>query len=255
MENLEKLLGEIYRIYEKHEKEAEEKGEFFNIFEVISVGHREAIHSNFLAELLNPNGSHRKGNDFLLLFLKEINGVCLINRDKIQCGSIDIKENWFNKENTKIETEKHLGRKEKLKGGRVDIAIESPNCDIFIENKIWAGEQNNQLIRYDKGLNKGKEAKYLLYLTLDGKEADSVKEDKDVIYAPISYSGHILNWLEKCQISLENNQSNQTLKKILTQYIVLIRKLTNQPRSKEMGEDYIKTIFEGNNLTSYLIMV
>ena len=97
---------------------------------------------------------------------------------------------------------------------------------------------------------------FLTDVTFDSrKEADSVKEDKDVIYAPISYSGHILNWLEKCQISLENNQSNQTLKKILTQYIVLIRKLTNQPRSKEMGEDYIKTIFEGNNLTSYLIMV
>jgi len=37
---------------------------------------------------------------------------------------------------------------EKTKGGRIDIYIESNNKYIFIENKIYAEDQENQLLRY-----------------------------------------------------------------------------------------------------------
>ena len=46
------------------------KGEKFNVFSILKMESKENdTHSNFIGELLNPQGSHFKGSIFLKLFL------------------------------------------------------------------------------------------------------------------------------------------------------------------------------------------
>ena len=71
---VEYLLAQISRLYQEAKLDEERKakrGEFFNIFNVIGLSSEEVrLHSAFIAELLNPQGSHGVGNLFLKEFLK-----------------------------------------------------------------------------------------------------------------------------------------------------------------------------------------
>ena len=74
MTNIETLLRQISKIVEREKTQQEEKrkrGENFNIFDVLGLSTSEVrLHSAFLAELLNPNGNHGLGNQFLEAFLQ-----------------------------------------------------------------------------------------------------------------------------------------------------------------------------------------
>src|SRR5690606_24060533 len=134
------------------------KGENFNVFSILNMEHKEnGTHSAFLGELLNPNGSHSKGNLFLKLFLQIVGN------------------NTINLENASVILEKHIGIRDdaNLLGGRVDIYITDLVNSICIENKIYAADQNVQLQRY---CNHNKEYNTVYYLTLDGSDAS--KESK-----------------------------------------------------------------------------
>jgi hypothetical protein len=81
----------------------------------------------------------------------------------------------------------------------LDILVETPdnNARLVIENKIYAGDQTNQLKRY---ANHIKDKGILLYLTLDGHEASEeslggLSSDK---YICISYEKEIREWLDEC---------------------------------------------------------
>ena len=66
---LEKLLIQVSAISKKYENAAKLTGENFNIFDVLKLSTSEVrTHSAFLAELLNPEGSHGQGDIFLRLF-------------------------------------------------------------------------------------------------------------------------------------------------------------------------------------------
>ena len=89
------------------------------------------LHSKFLAELLNPKGSHGQGSKFLDLFIQQF----------------DIKN--VDSETSKVSVEESIGNKTPTTGGRIDILIEDTNKHtIIIENKIYASDQENQLLRY-----------------------------------------------------------------------------------------------------------
>lgn len=127
------LLSEIEKIVSKNETvkaERAKRGEFFNIFNVLKIGGNEVrLHSAFLAELLNPEGSHGLGNIFLVEFLKKL------------------KVDNFQTNGAKIWCEKYIGHisEDYTEGGRLDIIIEAgdkTSC-ILIENKIYAGDQWN----------------------------------------------------------------------------------------------------------------
>ena len=70
--NISYLLKELSIISMKYEILYEQK-EKFNIFSVLHKDHDERrLHSRFIAALLNPEGTHKKGNIFLSLFLNVI---------------------------------------------------------------------------------------------------------------------------------------------------------------------------------------
>jgi hypothetical protein len=221
---LELLLAKISNIDKKYKEIYKFSGEKFNIFNLLNLSADEICHSKIIATLLNPKGMHGKGNKFLEIFL--------------DCIGI----NDFSIEQVASETEKFIGyiSEDYNSGGRIDITLtNNKNRQILIENKIYANDQWNQLLRYHEYNPNA----YLLYLTLfgnDPSENSSGKLKKDD-YKKISYKDHILKWLEFCK---KESTDSPLLRETLTQYIVLIKQLTGQARSKEMQKEYLDIILK-----------
>lgn len=233
-QNITHLLSHISVICRKYEAIAEITGENFNVFKVLGLTTNEVrTHSAFLAELLNPKGSHGCKDAFLKLFVEEFN----------------IKE--FNTENAITQVEKHIGfiNDDYTEGGYIDIIITNKdNHAIIIENKIYAGDQEKQLLRYHNfGNNFHGEKFNLLYLTLNGTEPaiSSIHTlEKETHFHCISYKNDILNWLEKCQ---KEAFAKPLLRETITQYINLIKHLTNQTINNKMENEIINTILKSSD--------
>ena len=68
---IQNLLTQIHVIQKKYDDIAEITGENFNIFKILKLeAHEVKTHSAFLAELLNPMGSHSLKDAFLKLFIE-----------------------------------------------------------------------------------------------------------------------------------------------------------------------------------------
>lgn len=215
----ERLLQSTAALLKQQEKIRILKGEHFNIFSILKMERLEVrTHSAFIGELLNPNGSHEKGNIFLSLFFDELK-LAHLNLD---CCSLHIEHS--------IGT---LDLENKT-GGRLDILIKDKyNKTICIENKIGTGDQITQVERY---CNYNKPNNKVLYLNLFGTEPDIgskgiLKRGND--FEIITYKKEILNWLERC---IKEVSDFPILKGSIKQYIILIKKITNTMEDKEKKE-------------------
>lgn len=223
---MEKFFNQVKQIIDKYENESKETGNNFNVFKTINITTDEVrLHSKFIGELLNPNGSHGQNDKYLRIFF-----------DQLKIDNID-------SATSKVEIEKNIGKKKDTKGGRIDLfLIDSNKNSVIIENKIYARDQYNQLLRYNN-YKKG----YLFYLTLFGTEPSedslgNLKIDKDVFL--LSYKYDIINWLDECV--------NQSIKQPLVQsgiqhYIDLIKLLTGQSKNKNMSNDIRDFIAQSKN--------
>lgn len=211
--SVQNLLVFANALIEKNTEILNAYGGRFNIFEIVGVNHYETIHSVVLAELLNPSGSHSLNDEFLRAFL-DIIGL----------------KDFINSEKAFVKTEVDAN-----KNGRIDILIESERKAIIIENKIYAKDQDEQLKRYNDWANTryGKDRYKILYLTLDGNGA-SIQSSGDILYQCISYQKDILKWLERC-VGLAARYP--TVRETINQYIILIKKLTNQNMDKILSEE------------------
>lgn len=225
------LVSTLQALHEKTkqaEQDAEESGENFNVFDILQLTANEVrMHSAFIAELLDPKGCHGLGNTFLNLFI-----------EKALQSSVE-----FDTSTATVEVEKYIGpRNDDLaKGGYVDIVItDAKNERILIENKIYAVDQHLQLLRYRNFDIKAK----LLYLTLQGvepsKESIGTLEEND--YICISYKDHIRNWLDACY---DGSTAFPVIHETIFQYLILVKKLTNQTRRSKILDD-AQTIIRQN---------
>jgi hypothetical protein len=223
------LALELLKFTDSHKRHYEAlmraTGEHFNLFQVLNIGHYEVrTHSPILAELLNPKGRHGQGAVFLSLFLN-------------QCG---IGENDFHAESSKVAVEYHIGNKTEDTGGRIDIVIEDgKRRRILIENKIYAGDQENQMTRYgnfDDGAR-------LFYLTLFGDKPSGLKQEEEMATRCecISYKDHIRDWLMDCR---KEAACLPNVREMLSQYISLIEELTHQSTNKLMNDELINRILD-----------
>lgn len=205
------LLSETKRLVDQHFEDRKNRGEDFNIFRIMGMESNETkTHSNMLAALLNPKGNHYQQSSFLKFFLEEIN-YDYSNEDLNQVS---------------ITVEHHLGRitEDYLEGGFIDILISFPSGKaIAIENKIFASDQPKQLYRYSQ-YKKG--CCELYYLNLFGSQPskDSLHTLTNEDFKIITYKNQIIDWLEKCLVSI-----GQTLivGASIKQYLILIKFLTN----------------------------
>jgi hypothetical protein len=223
LNTINQLLNEIQTISESYKRVAEATGENFNIFSVLQMESDEVkTHSRFLAELLNPKGSHGQKDVFLKKFVERF-GI-----------------ETFDTINAKVDVEYSIGKvSHKLEeGGRIDILIMDNNSNpiIMIENKIYAPEQPKQLRRYKQFAPNA----LLLFLTLDGKHSEDKSINKDD-YQCISYQSDILNWLEECR---KESVNISILRETITQYINLIKILTGQNINTKMSLDITNRIIK-----------
>lgn len=225
------LLNSVNLIISKYKEIEKVSGEHYNIFSVMGMENSEVkTHSAIIGDLLNANGSHFMGDVFLKLFIETV---------QRQSESQKLKDFKFETEHSNCLVEEFKGKKnaEEITGGRIDLVIKDAKGEVIvIENKIFAPEQENQIQRYKNEYPDG----MMLFLTLDGK--DSVSAGNLVIdedYHLICYEKTIINWLELC---LKETFNQPILGETLKQYIVLIKKLTNQSTNKNMSEEIINII-------------
>ena len=242
MEKLQRLLDEVRLILKKTEvekKEADRRGENFNIFNVLGLTSDETrTHSAFIAELLDPNGSHGLGNQFLQSFV----------------DTIDCLKSWnFDTKSAKVHKELSIGGKNEdcSEGGRIDIAVESNGKAIIIENKIYAGDQEKQLVRYyNYGITNCSNGFRLLYLTLNGDDASEYSREKLVVnedYYTVAYNHEIYDWLQRC---IEFSARHSLVRETLIQYQNLINQLTMNSMDKNSQEELLKLMSDPKNIDS-----
>ena len=225
------LLGLVNTIHRYEEMLTQSRGEKFNIFNILRVGHYEVrTHSPMLAELLSPRGSHGQGSLFLQLFLTAL---------KIED---------FDAPSARVSCEVSAGEL-----GRLDIVItDKHNQKIFIENKIYAGLQDRQLERYHECNSQA----ILLFLTLEGDEPPDwrtnpaySKESFKKAFKKVSYRDDLVKWLELCSKEAVNAPR---VREVITQYIHLIQRLTQQNTSTRMNEEIVKAVMQDTTGSSYL---
>jgi hypothetical protein len=163
----------------------------FNIFEIARIESNEAVHSRMLSDLLNPDGRHGQGPLFLTRFIRHCENKftgfpALLDRN--------IEGTDF------VQVIPEFGSAD----GRPDIVIysRSPAFALIIENKIYAGDQDKQLLRYRKLLDESFRfadgRKVLIYLSLLGKGCSENSGISEGDYFRLSYKTDVKEWLQSC---------------------------------------------------------
>lgn len=110
----------------------------FNVFSILRVERREVTtHTPFLANLLNPAGTHAQGDLFLRLFWERLT-LGAQNGPKVQVPALIAGCRWC------------VHRERVTESGNFDIHLlcRAMGFQMVIENKIDAGDQEDQLPRY-----------------------------------------------------------------------------------------------------------
>lgn len=239
MNSLIQLFHEIHLLLEKHEQIRKEKGDNYNLFQVINMTSDETrVHSAMIADLLNPKGKHQMGDVFLRLFIH-----CL----KTQQLNHEL---FFTYNKAKVECEKYIGPKMEKSGGRLDIYLTDGVNHIIIENKIYAADQKNQLLRYHNFLKHYPDNHtLLLYLSLDGEvhDMDKTTNGEKVKFITISYTDFILNWLTECRYMAIDRP---LIREGITHYRNLIKILTHQMDNEK--NDLINLIRDNQRYINYI---
>jgi len=199
-----------------------------NIFRILGLEHAEIRHSNFLAWLLDPKGSHKLGTQFLKLFLKGIfaSDVCRwaneFEVDRMNLGMAEIRREWEN----------------------IDILVETDEFVVAIENKILSGEHSNQLARYKKKVElhfpipDHKHA--FVFLTPDGIPPED--EEDEVSYTIYSYDKIVSN-LQRIL-----NLRSEDIRTEVSTYLKDYMKMVNQTvlENDELN-DLAKSLYESHS--------
>ena len=225
------VLPQVRLLKDKYDELAAVTGEDYNVFSILGLETDEVrTHSAFLADLLNPQGSHRQGAAFQKLFLK-----AALNHSELEKDS----------ETFQVKKEAFTDH------GRIDILLEKNDACIVIENKIYADDQDAQMERYyDYATSKrlSEEQIKLVYLTLDGSPPSkgSLGKLPEERVKCLSYSEDIINWLEEC-MKLQEVQRISSIREILFQYRDLLKQLTGQSTNNKYSMELTEMLIKDKN--------
>jgi len=179
-----------------------------NVFRVLGVHlDEDRTHTPVIADLLSPAGTHGQGH----LFLREFLDQCRTKPGfPLPDGCID-SARWF------VDTQRVTAF------GTLDLVIACPaRCYlIVIENKVYAGEQEDQVWRYSQWLDTQQRAygtRALIYLTPDGRPSTTAKERE---YFRLSYRGDLADALGRALLHIQADGVRATV----SQYLTVIRDL------------------------------
>jgi len=157
-----------------------------NIFEGFNLGYNELKHCNVLSWFLDPSANHCQGQLFLEIFLESFG---------LESIKAYINGGYYN-----VSTEDNFSEQ-----GRVDITVSNSQFCFIIEAKILAGEQSDQIGRYNDILDKKsqildipKSRCKLFFLTREATAPETGKADyciswKDIAKILISFSERCKN--------------------------------------------------------------
>lgn len=227
MNKYQNLLYKTALIVNKNNQLLDATGGRFNVFQVIGVTTAETrLHSAFLAELLDVKGSHGLKDKPLRAFIRK----CLD-------AEFD-----FEISNAQSKVEHSIGIKTETTGGRIDIILrDSKNRAIIIENKIYASDQEYQMLRYYNHSKSYTDSR-LVYLSLDGKIPSEFSMGGELFdYKTLSYKFDIIDWLIECkQLAIDF----PLVREAISHYINLIKQLTNTSSMDEMNKEIVALVMQ-----------
>lgn len=241
-EEYETLKNEINKIIENINNSYNEQ----NLFSILNLETKELIHSRFIAYLLAPNGNLKSGN-----FENSID--CPRHNYGKELAKILLNA-WGISYDGRCTVDVCIEYEDEYLEGRIDILIKVGTKLIAIENKIYAGDQESQLERYNDFLKSTNNDYELIYLTLDGREASafSIGETPFDCIKRLSYSKirDSLNSLKDCKTLISKGDP---LLKYISEYQKIINKLvpdydiTNKIIENDNWK-YINKILNDNDL-------
>jgi len=209
-------------------------GRGFNVFDAIRPDENRL--SDILRDLLDPRGPHGQGDRFLRAFLD----ICKIG------------EPWSkDTNNVRVYRERQtISLDEDRKRRRIDlvIAFGASAGAVAIENKPWAGEQNDQMKDYAEHLNHIYQDRFhLLYLSGNGRPPETLGEWdqclKEVVrFHPMAYNRpasqdrempNLHDWTAQCARLTEADK----LRWFLRDFAAWIAENFETPALDEGGED------------------
>lgn len=254
IQHIQLFLEQISTVVKCYDQIATSTGSDFNIFKILGLSANEVrLHSSLLAELLNPLGSHGQGSRFLCAFksmlldkMADENGYCEQNRQNLRDFDIAMAKVF-------VEYGIVVVSDDYMSGGRIDIMlVDSNNRRILIENKIYAGDQKHQMVRY----HEYDPDATLLYMNLYGVEPTDDSKGKGTSrvlcctdFLCLSYAEDIISWLQQCH---KESSGFPLLRESVTQYINLLKHMTNQSERINMQND-IKVMIKSNPDTVNII--
>ena len=223
--NNKELLSQLLPLHHAEQerlKKEKEEGKCFNVFSALNMCSDEVrLHSRLLATLLNPKVNHDLENEFLKSFLI----------------ALRLPEDYITYCKEQI-VERSIGEVTETTGGRIDIILEDGKHAVIIENKIYAGDQPNQLLRYHNyGVKTFGENNFkLVYLTLYGSEPSSDSLGGGHFeFIKLSYAQDILGLLDRLMTTYPQKPIHCTIK----DYITIIKQLTDQDMDTEYQQSII----------------
>ena len=189
----------------------------FNIFFALGHAYREvATHSAILAHLLDPAASHGQGTRFLSSFLKTLQRAADEQRKSFRLPQPD------NRTRYKWNCRREVPLPDL---GQADIVLRGPGLLLIIENKIYAGDQENQLLRYWRYVKDNATLPVLVYLTPDGRRptAYSVGDDPELNekLITLSYHGDVCKFIQETVTDLQA----VSVAEVLRQYLAVVQRL------------------------------
>jgi hypothetical protein len=227
VQNAALLLRQTADIVKNYDALYRKKGLKYNIFKIASISGKEVITCRVIADLLNPKGTHFKGDLYLRLFWE-------IVAPKIGNITLDTAR-------AKVITEYATDESR-----RIDIVIEDGNVFIPIEVKIWAGEQGNQIkdyAQYARAKN-GKRHVPVLYLTLWGQEPETAADAND--YVCISFQDDVLAWLKKC-VAQSETENTPPVREIIKQLIEAVNSNLGHKEDEQMDKEISKLVTQSED--------
>ena len=152
--------------------------------------------------------------------------------------------------------ERPIGEVTETNGGRIDIIIEDREHAVIIENKIYAGDQPNQLLRYHNyGVKTFGENNFkLVYLTLYGSEPSPYSLGGEHFeFIKLSYAQDILKLLEDFVLTQPQKPVHSTVE----DYITIIKQLAHQDMETKYQQSIIEEAIKSDNIdvTSELLLL
>jgi len=229
------LLEHCSGTVKEFEKNYIQTGQKYNIFKITGLYKDEVKICKILADLLDPHGSHYKGDYFLTRFIETIN-------EKMPSPLI------VNTKNAHVKTQYSTDINR-----YIDIAIEDGNIFIPIEVKIYAGDQENQVSHYYEFSCKKNKNKNIpvLYLTLNGKPPSNAKENE---FTAVSFEHDILKWLNICLRNPEI-EGTKPVFEVLKQLILSVKSICGILEDEKMEKAIVSLVAQSEDSVKAAIAI